>query len=1060
MRSALSRFLAACALAGLPALAQAQQQTVVSGRVTGEAGAPVQGASVGIPQIGVGGLSNAEGEYSFTVPAANASGTARLVARRIGYQPYTADVALTGGTVTHDIVLERSVVQLQEIVSTALGIEREKRSLGVAQQQVAGEELAESRETNIINSLTGKVSGVTITNSGPQGGSSRIVIRGASSISGNNQPLFIIDGVPVDNTAPTTEGFGGGNAGGVDYGNAAQDINPNDIESVSILKGPNAAALYGSRASNGAIIITTKSGKGSQGYQVTVNQSLSFETPLRLPDYQNEYGQGSGAEPSRLVIDPTGEYGGCDPTDPDYATCGFSFVDGTGAGVNDGVDESWGPALDGTIRSQFFGDGPWVANPDNVRDFFEMGRTSTTNLSLSGATDRTNVRFSGTYLNQQGMYPSNVLERMTAQFNGGTTLTDRLSADASLQYVRNEGKDRPGTGYDAGNFMEQFVWFGRQVDVSRLRDYKDAEGNMFNWNYNYHDNPYWEAFENSNWDTRDRIIGSGLMRYKATDWLTGQVRAGTDFYRDYRKRTYAVGTLNNNPDGAFAENNIYLQETNVDFLLTAQRPLTTTLSTTLNFGGNTRFNTFKRSDVGASALLVPGIYNLSNAAVQAAPFDSLGEKRVNSLYGQAQFGFKDYLFVDVTGRNDWSSTLPEENNSYFYPSVSTSFIFTDAMPGLRFGDALEYGKLRASWTRVGNDADPYQTRDIFPGQTTFSGIGRSAVSNTIANPELRPEETTAWEVGTELRFFDRITLDATYYDKSTADQIVAIPITATTGYRSTVLNAGRITNKGIELLLDATPVRLTNGFRWNSTVNFAQNESRVEELASGIETLVLQDYWSLTVEARVGEKYGALVGYPLLRDDQGRLIVDGGLPQSGDDKVVLGHYTPDWTAGWNNSFSFRGVDFSFLFDWKHGGQIYSTTAQWGRYAGVLEETLAGRDTGILVQGVNADGTPNTTHVAAEDYWHTLWSIHEANVFDASYVKLREMKLGYTVPGNFAARVGASSMYLSLIGRNLWLSTDVPHIDPETAFASGNVQGLEFAQFPTARSIGFNITVTP
>jgi TonB-linked SusC/RagA family outer membrane protein len=1059
MRSTLSLYLAACALAGLPALAQAQQSTIVTGRVTADAGTPVQGVSVGIPSASVGGLTNAQGEYSFTVPVA--TGTARLVARRIGYQPYEATVALSGGTVTHDVALVRSVVELEQVVTTALGIEREQRSLGVAQQQVGGEELAQARETNLVNALSGKVSGVTITNSGPQGGSSRIVIRGASSISGNNQPLFIVDGVPIDNTAPTNNGFGGGNADGIDYGNAVQDINPNDIESVSILKGPNAAALYGSRASNGAIIITTKSGRGTGGFQVGVNQSLSFETPLRLPDYQNEYGQGSGAEPSRLIIDPTGESGGCDPADPDYATCGFHFVDGAGGGVNDGVDESWGPRLDGTIRSQFFGEGPWVANPDNVESFFETGRTSTTNLSLSGATDRTNLRFSGTYMNQQGMYPSNVLERMTAHVNGGTRLSDRLSADASLQYVRNEGQDRPGTGYAGTNFMQQFVWFGRQVDMSRLRNYKDAEGNMTNWNYNYHDNPYWQAFENANWDTRDRIVGSGLLRYKATDWLTGQVRAGTDFYRDYRKRTYAVGGLNNFPDGAFDENNIYVQESNLDFLVTAQRPLTTRLSTTINFGGNARFNTFKRSDVGATALLVPGIYNLSNAAVQATPFDSLGEKRVNSLYGQAQFGWNDFLFLDITGRNDWSSTLPEENNSYFYPSVSASFIFTDAVPQLRFGEALGYGKLRASWTRVGNDADPYQTRDIYPGQTLFGGVGRSAVSNTIANPTLRPEETTAWEVGTELRFLDsRVTLDATYYDKSTADQIVAIPISATTGFTSQVLNAGRITNTGVELMLDVIPIRMTNGFSWNSTLNFAKNDSRLEELAEGIETLVLQDYWSLTVEARVGEKYGALVGYPLLRDDDGQLILSDGLPQSGPNKVVLGHYPPDWTAGWNNAFSYRGLDFSFLFDWKVGGEIYSTTAQWGRYAGILEETLVGRDTGLVVAGVNDDGTPNTTRVASEDYWKELWSIHEANVFDASYVKLREMKLGYAVPANLTARMGASSMYIALIGRNLWLSADAPHIDPETAFSAGNVQGLEFAQFPTTRSIGFNITVTP
>jgi TonB-linked SusC/RagA family outer membrane protein len=1060
MRSTLSLYLAACALAGLPALAQGQQSTIVTGRVTADAGTPVQGVSVGIPSASVGGLTNAQGEYSFTVPVA--TGTARLVARRIGYQPYEATVALTGGTVRHDLVLERSVVELEQVVTTALGIEREKRSLGVAQQQVAGDELAESRETNLVNSLVGKVSGVAITNAGPQGGSSRIVIRGANSISGNNQPLFIVDGVPVDNSAPTNNGFGGGNGSGIDYGNTIQDINPNDIESVSILKGPNAAALYGSRAANGAIIITTKSGKSAGGFDVTVNQSLSFETPLRLPDYQNQYGQGSGAEPSRLFIDPTGGLGGCDPNAPDYAECGFDFDAGVGAFV----DESWGPALDGTIRSQFFGEGPWVPAPDNVESFFETGRTSTTNLALSGSTDRTNIRLSGTYMNVQGLAPGNVLERSSAQINGGARINDRLSADASLQYVKNEGQNRPGTGYDARNFMQQFIWFGRQVDMSRLRDYKNEDGEMFNWNYNYHDNPYWLALENDNWDSRDRIVASGSMGYQFTDWIRGQVRLGTDWYRDFRKRTYAVGTKQSFPDGGFEEQNLYRQESNAEFLLTAQRPLTTSLTTTINFGGNARFNDYKRSDLGATKLIVPGIYNMSNALNEATPFDEVEERRVNSLYGSAQFGWNDYLFLDVTGRNDWSSTLPEKNNSYFYPSVSTSFIFTDAVPALRMGEALGYGKLRASWTRVGNDAAPYQTLAIFPGETVWNSpegaIARYRVSNQIANADLKPEETTAWEVGTELRFLDsRVVVDATYYDKATENQILAVPISATSGFTSQVLNAGRITNKGVELLLDVMPVRLANGFRWNSTVNFAQNDSKVAELYGSTETVVLQDYWSLTVEARKGEKYGALYGNPFLRDEDGNLIVRNGRPVRDPQKRVLGHYTPDWTAGWNNQFSFRGVDFNFLFDWKVGGELYSTTMQWGRYAGVLAETAIGRDTGIVVQGIDeATGLPNTRRIPAETYWHSTWTIHESNIFDASYVKLREVKLGYSVPADFAARVGASSMYLSLFGRNLWLSTDVPHIDPETAFAAGNVQGLEFAQFPSLRSFGFNVSVTP
>ena len=1040
MRSTLSRIVAVCALfAGLPAIAVAQQPTIVTGTVTAEGGEPVQGVSVGIPQLGVGSLTQENGQYSFSVPAAQASGEVRLVARRIGYQPYAATITLASGTVTHDVQMERTISQLEQVVTTALGIEQERRAVGVAVQEVGGEELAEARETNLVNALAGKVSGVTITNAGPQGGSSRIVIRGANSIAGNNQPLFIVDGVPVDNSAPSNT-LGANDArvgyGGIDYGNAVQDINPNDIESISVLKGPNAAALYGSRAANGAIIITTKSGKGRDGFGVTVSQNLSFETPLRLPDYQNEYGQGFGGR--------------------------FSFEDGAGGGVNDGADESWGPRLDGKPRAQFFGVGPWVASPDNVENFFETGRTSNTNVSFAGSTDRANLRISGTYLNQNGIYPGNVLERLTTQVNGGARLTDKLSADASVQYVNADAQNRPGTGYDANNVMQQFVWFGRQVNTDLLRDYKAEDGGQYNWNYNYHNNPYWLALNNDNMDARDRVIGSASMRYEVNNWLSGTVRAGTDWYRDWRKRTYATGTLDY-PEGGFGEDLIFNQESNAEFLMTATPSLLETLGVTLNVGGNVRLETYRLNSEGTSQLVVPNVFNINNSAITPSINAYEEEKRVNSLYGSAQFAYNNYFFVDVTGRNDWSSTLPEENRSYFYPSVSSSLVFTDLFPETALNSVLPYGKVRASWTRVGNDAEPFQTFSVFTGLTPFGSTPRYAVPNTIANATLKPEQTTAWETGVELRFLDeRLVVDATYYNKETDNQILATPISAASGFTNQVLNAGRISNKGIELMLDATPVRLDNGFSWNTTLNFARNRGQVEELYGDIQTVSLNGvgYWGLTVEARKGERYGALYGNPYLRDEQGRLILDDGLPQADPQKVVLGHYTPDWTAGLTNAFRYGNLDFSFMFDFKQGGDLFSVTNMFGRYSGVLEETLVGRDTGLVLAGVNDDGSPNTTRVSSEDYNHSLYGIHEAHIYDASYVKLREVKLGYDVPADLAARLGAQSMYVSLVGRNLWLSTDVPHIDPETAFTSGNAQGLEFGQFPSVRSFGFTVSVTP
>ena len=1020
-------------VAGSAGIAAAQQPATVTGIVTRSTGEPLPTASVRIAALGVGSMTNAEGRYSFIVPASAVGREVTLEARSIGHRPVTAAVTIRDGVNTQDFSLEIAPTQLSEVVATALGIEQQRASIGTAQQQVSGAEISEARETNIVNALSGKVSGVTITNAGPQGGSSRIVIRGASSISGNNQPLFVVDGVPIDNSdvggATTGRGFGG-----FDYGNAAQDLNPNDIASINVLKGPNAAALYGSRAANGAIIITTKTGRNAPGRGMSASTNVTWETPLRLPDYQNEYGQGCGGN--------------------------FEYVDGAGGGVCDGVDESWGPKFDGQPRAQFFGVGPWVASPNNVRDFFETGRTVVTSAAFAGATDRANARLSLTRQDVNGIYPGNRLTRLNAGLNGGAELTSRLSAQGSVNYTDSDGENRPGTGYAVENVMQQFVWFGRQVDIKRLRNYRDENGNMYNWNSNYHNNPYWLALENRNYDSRDRLMGAGSLTYKPLTWLSATGRLNTDWYRDYRKRTYAVGTVDF-AEGGFGEDNIFNQETNAEFLFTAMPVLSASpVTLTMNFGGNRRDNRFQINTQGTTDLIVPGVYTLGNSEVSPTFIPHEQRKRVESLYGSAQAGFRDYLFVEVTGRNDWSSTLPRENNSYFYPSVSTSLVFTDAFPTLPGASFLTFGKLRGGWARVGADAEPYQLYGVYATRTPFRAIPRYAAPDTIRNANLKPEQTDSWEVGTELAFYDsRVNLDLTYYSKSTDDQILPVQISPSTGFTHQVLNAGRITNKGLEALLNLTPVRLENGFEWDVTINYAKNNSRVAELYGDLQTVTLGSYWGLTVEARKGEPYGALYGNAFLRDEDGQLILADGLPQADPQKRVLGNYNPDYTAGINNAFRFRGVDFSFLLDTKQGGDLFTVTHMFGRYAGVLEETLVGRE-GMVVEGVNDDGTPNTTETNANDYNHSLYGIHEAHIFDASFIKLREMKLGFGIPQSYAERFRISSAYLSLVGRNLWLKTDVPHIDPETAFSAGNVQGIEFGQFPSTRSFGFHLSVTP
>lgn len=1082
MTSHLRFTLAVLSLALAPVVASAQG-TTVSGRVTAEGEAPVVGASVSIPSMNLGALTNSEGRYSFVVPAARATGQqVTVTARRLGFQPQSATITLTGASISQDFVLATAATQLEGIVVTALGIEKSKKALGVAQQTVDSSALTNNaRSTNLVSSLSGKVAGISVTSASTQGGSARVVIRGATSINGNNQPLFVVDGIPIDNSsfAGATQQRG---YGGYDYGNTAQDLNPDDIASVSVLKGPNAAALYGARAANGAIVITTKSGRGAGGFNITASTNLTFDTPLRLPEYQNTWGQGYLGD----VCDVWNRGGthfteGAAPAGFDYATCGFSYVDGNYGGENDGVDESWGPRLDGTPRSQFSlteaGAAevrPWIAHPDNVKNFFETGRTITTNGSAQGSNERANFRLSLTRQDVDGIVPANTLNRTTAALNAGAQINDRLSTNGSIQYIQNQGNNRPGTGYDESNPMMGFVWFGRQVDVDALRtNFRDQNGQHISWNYSYHSNPYWNAFMNSNRDQRDRVMGVASATYKFTDWLDATVRSGTDFYRNFSNYNFAAGWIGGGfdggtyVDGGFQEATRFSQETNTDFLINARHNLLQDLGLSVNLGGNRRVNRFRMNGFGTDQLVIPGVYNIGNSAKQVIPYESVSEKRINSLYGQAEFAYRDLAFVTVTGRNDWSSTLPQNNNSYFYPSIAGSFVFTEAFPELTFGGLLGYGKLRGGWSRVGNDADPYQLAVTFAALNQFGDASRFTVPNDLLNPTLKPENTDAWEVGAEMQWLEnRVGLDFSYYTKKTSNQILKADISKASGFNTGLVNAGVISNRGIEAQLNLVPVRSQNGdFEWNMAVNYGRNRSKVDELYGDLQTVALgPTHWYLSVEARKGYPYGAMFGVGFRRDSTtGEILTYNGLPraQPSSQKRVLGTYTPDWTGGVNNNFRWKGVDFGFLVDTRQGGSIYSTGNMWGSYAGILKTTEFRPDTGIVVKGIDAaTGLPNTTHVRAEDYWHSLYNIQEAWIYDASFVKLREARLGFNVPENVTRMANLNNARISIVGRNLALWTDAPNIDPESAFSSTNMQGIEMGQMPTTRSVGFQLSVTP
>jgi TonB-linked SusC/RagA family outer membrane protein len=1077
--------VAAGFLVGLaPSQARAQQGITITGRVTTETETPLQGASVSIPSLNVGAYSNADGRYSFIVSAGRAGQTVTVTARRIGYQPQSLQMTLTAGENRQDFKLTASPTQLTEVVVTALGIQMEKKALGVAQQTLDSTALTQNaRTTNLVAALSGKVAGINVTSATTEGGSSRIVIRGANSIGGNNQPLFVVDGIPIDNSnyANGTEQRG---YGGFDYGNTAQDLNPDDIASISVLKGPNAAALYGARAANGAIVITTKSGKGAGGFNVNASTNVQFDSPLKLPSYQNTWGQGFQGD----ICDTwnkglTHFSAGAPPANFDYATCGFSYVDGNYSGVNDGVDESWGPKLDGTPRSQFsfttpMGSEvrPWVAHPDNVRSFFQTGKTYTTNAAAQGSNDRSNFRLSVTRQDVDGMVPNNVLSRTNAALSAGSRISTKLSVDGNIQYIQNQGNNRPGTGYDESNPMMDFVWFGRQVDIAAMRhDYIDPNGQQISWNYSYHNSPWWTQYMNHNKDQRDRVIGVASATYRFTDWLRATARTGTDFYRNFSTYQFAAGWIGggfdggNYTDGGFQEATRFAQETNSDFLVTATRNLFSNLGLTLNVGGNDRVNHYRVNAFGTDQLVIPGIYNIGNSAKQVFPTEQATDKRIDSFYGQAEFNYNEYAFVNVTGRNDWSSTLPKGANSYFYPSVSGSFIFTEAFPALSLGGKLNYGKLRGGWSRVGNDADPYQLAVTYSSLTQFGGISRFTVPDALLNPRLKPENTDAWEVGTEMQWFDnRLSADLTYYTKKTSNQILSAEVSKASGFNTALVNAGTISNRGVEAQLNLTPIRpdRPDGFGWDVTINYGKNKSKVEDLYNGLQTVALgPTHWSLSVEARKGYPYGAMFGVGFLRDSAtGELMLQNGhpLPEPSSQKRVLGVYTPDWTGGIDNTFHFRGIDFGFLIDTRQGGNIYSTGNMWGSYSGQLKNTEFRPDTGLLIHGIDvATGKENTVHVRTEDYYHNLYPIQEAWIYDASFVKLREARISFNIPPRFLRSTRINNARLSIIGRNLALwGTHVPNIDPESAFSSSNLQGIEMGQIPTARSIGFQLSVMP
>ena len=1043
----------------LLSLHAAAQTKTIKGRVFSKNnGLPLPGVTILVnKQQGGGVASDNEGWFSVT-----AAEGAVLTVSAIGYITQQIPVGATAGDL--QIWLLPADKSLDAVVVTALGISKQRKSLGYATQELKSNDISEAKEANVVNALAGKVAGVRITNTQGDMGSSRIVIRGETSIDGINQPLFIVDGIPVDNSQ-----LGAG--GSRDYRNAIADINSEDIETISVLKGPNAAALYGSRGAHGVILIKTKSGKSKKGVGVTVNSNSTFSSLLILPDYQNVFGQGAEGK--------------------------FSYVDGKGGGVNDGVDESWGPKLNGQLIPQFYSNGqavPFVAHPNNVKDYFKTGVTLSNSIALDGAGDNYNYRISFNNEKQWGIVPNSEAGKNNVLFNARFTVTPKLKVGVNANYIVNSAPNLPGAGgRRATSTMLQFTWFGRQVDINQLKNYKDANGNTFNWNNSYYSNPYWIAYENTVSQRRNRLIGGLDLTYNIINGLDLNVRTGNDYYSDRRKLRIAFGT-NGTPYGSYEEDAFTVNENNTEATLRYNKNVSSDFSIDVLAGGNIRSRYFEENDQQAPRLAVANVYTLANSRDPLISTSFYSKSKIYSAFASAQVGYKNYAFINITARNDFSSTLPVQNLSYFYPSANGSLVLTEAFKIK--STVLSYARVRGGWSQVGADTDPYQLLNYYNFNAPFNGKPQLTTSGVDLNPELQPEKTNSTEVGFEAGLLNnRVRVDVSLYSTNSINQILKVDVSPSTGYTKKLLNAGKVNNKGIEVQLSVTPIK-KKLFQWDVDVNYAANRSRVLKLDNEgrLQNYVIGSYRNIQVIASVDKPYGTLFGNAYLRDASGNIVVNNsGIPLADPNKKVLGKFTPDWIGGITNSFTYKDFHLSFLVDASIGGSLFAGTNSTGSYTGVLAMTLPGRDAdhgglyyyypgdkkangtvalpkggnapnnetvyddGMIFKGVTANGNANTTIIPASQYYKAPRNIEEQFVYSASYVKLREVKFGYTLPGAWIKKIGVTAATVSIVGRNLWIiHKDVPNIDPETAFTNSNAQGLEDLTLPTVRSYGFNI----
>lgn len=1066
------------------------QNHVIKGRVVDEHDDPMPGVTITLKGTNQRTSSNGDGGFSLSVPD-NSSNV--LVFTFISYESQELNVK---GLVSVSAKMKPTAKEMQEVVVTALNINRSSRSLGVSQQTVKVEDMTEARAANIVDLLDGKVPGLQLTTSGQATGSTRVVIRGAGSITGDNQPLWVVDGVPIENNDGQTTN-GGNNPNNIDYGNSISALNPDDIQSITVLQGANAAALYGSRAANGAIIVTTKKGRKNAGIGVSVNENYMASRILQFPDFQNVYGEG-GNSISGGQRATTGPYIGY-------------YLEGTNGG-------SYGGPLLGQPLLAFNGlPSTYSPHPDNVTSLYQTAYAVNQNFAISQAFTTKDPK-GGPELNSayrlsfSRLDANDVMQKQDLQtknniaFNASKDFTNFLRIETRLQYLKARVQNRTARNEDPNNPLNIYNNLVRNASVADFSPYKDANGNELTNGTTGLDNPYWIINENYNQDITNTLIGGLTLTAKLLPGLTFRGQVSTNMNWGNRSNFIQKGAINAAGKlGAYSEFNQNNQVWNTEGLFSYSKRLTPKLTLDARLGGNIRKLDAYNQSAFVGALLTHDVMSLENNATVSTPYEYWQKSQTNSLYGVTSLAYNEVLYLDITGRNDWSSTLPARNRSFFYPSVSSSFIFSDAFKIPQ--NILTFGKLRASVAQVGNDTQPYNLYPAFNYRGSFNSLPEVAFDNVLKNSDLKPEKTTSVELGLELHFLkDRLTFNGTVYHKTTTNQILTGNISQASGFNSETINAGSVSNKGIELTLQGTPVR-TKNFQWDVSGNFAVNRNRVNSLIPGLTSFRLGGALLTDVTAEVGQPIGVLRGEDWLKDAQGNVIINpsGGVPYSGSTpgtvdghvKSIIGNYQPKSLESFTSTVKFKNFDFSFTLNGRMGGQIFSATQYRADVKGVTQQTLPLRDAYemsaiVLGEGAQAQQTgttslyglpypdaarpkgpvfpgyyplldgqgnivfdknglpiadkskPNIYTVNSNVYYVRYNHISSLLTYDDTFIKLSQVIIGYNVPRGLLNRTFIRSARVALVGRNLW--TILQHtprgIDPESAFSSGNVQGIE------------------